>query len=69
MAISPRLDKPDLATAIPALAIRVRQQRSPVTRRDRITANRHQAVLAPIRERQRLEIDLQEPTWEDAEWR
>ncbi len=54
MAISPRLDKPDLATATPALAIRVRQQR---------------AVLAPIRERQRLEIDLQEPTWEDAEWR
>jgi hypothetical protein len=68
MAISPRPDKPDLANAIPALAIPVRRQRAPVTRGDPITANRHRAVLAPIRELQRLEPDGEEPTWEDAEW-
>ncbi len=68
MAISPRLDKPDRANAIPVLAIPVRRQWAPVTRGDPIIANRHRAVLAPIRQLQHPETDREEPSWEDAEW-
>jgi hypothetical protein len=68
MAISPELRKPDLAGAIPVLPIRARPQRAPGARRDRTGATRRRPAFAPMREHPRLEIDREEPTWEDAEW-